>query len=81
MSKQFSVTLKGDPQAAVAKFKATAEKHSINFTGDYPAGQFKVMGVEGHYEISESVLTLTIKKKPALIPWTLIESKVKDFLS
>ena len=79
MSKQFSVKFKGDAGAAVAKFKATAEKNDVLLNGDHRAGQFSGKGIEGRYDISGDDLTIIIEKKPLLIPWALIEAKVREF--
>ena len=79
MSKHFSVKITGDAQAAVAKFKSTAKKNDVLLEGDHLAGQFNGKGIEGRYDINGDILTIYIEKKPVLIPWSLIEAKVRDF--
>jgi len=79
MSKQFSVKLAGDAHVAVAKFQATAARHEVFFSGDHKSGEFSGKGIEGRYGINGDNLTIHIDKKPALIPWAMIESKVREF--
>ncbi len=79
MSKQFSVKIKGDAHAVITKAKVSAKKNNVLFTGDEREGQFSGMGVEGKYGIQGDDLTITIEKKPLLITWSLLESKLRDF--
>jgi len=80
MSKQFSIPFEGTAEAAVAKIKASAEKNHVHLSGDHVAGEFNVKGIEGRYQVEGNLLKLTVEKKPILIPWALIESKMKEFL-
>lgn len=79
MSKQFSIKMTRDAHEVVAKFKSAAEKNDVRFKGDDRNGRFSGKGIEGHYAISGDVLTITIEKKPMLVGWSLIETKVLDF--
>lgn len=81
MSKQFSITLTQEATVVVANFKRAAEKNDVRFNGDHHAGQFSGKGIEGHYVIRGHVLTIHIDKKPMLIGWSVIESKVRAFFA
>lgn len=81
MSKQFAITLTSDAHEVVDRFKATAQKNNFQFSGNERLGQFSGKGIEGQYAIKGNLLTITIGKKPMLIPWSLIESTVRDFFA
>lgn len=46
-------------------------------------GEFCVLGVEGHftYDRQEEVVSITITKKPFLIPMATIESKIRGYFN
>ncbi len=52
----------------------------IEFSDDEKSGQVKGKGFEGTYKMSETAscteLSLTFTKKPFIIPWGVIESKM-----
>jgi hypothetical protein len=79
MNKSFNITLKGAPDEIVAHALEMAHKHGIEFVGDEQAGRFTGHGVEGSYRISGEILSVRIAKKPFILPWSLIESRLRDF--
>lgn len=81
MAKTFAVKLPEDTLTALADAKAAAKQNGVDFIGDHLSGHFKGKGIEGCYEISENVLAVTVLKKPLILPWSLIEATVMEFLS
>ncbi len=79
MSKSLQIELKEDPQALVARAKAIAHKEGISFRGDRTGGNIDGKGFHGNYKIDNNMIILTIHKKPALLPWKLLISKIKSF--
>jgi len=56
--------------------RAAGKARRIAFTGDEKAGRFQGVA-EGTYTVSGSTLTVVIEKKPALVPWLMIENALK----
>ena len=81
MTKKFSIQLNRDPLEVFANFKAAAEKNGVGLSGDHRLGQFKGKGIEGRYDIIGDVLNITIVKKPMLLGWAIVESKVREFFA
>jgi len=48
------------------------------FTGNEQQGSFKASGIEGRYQVSETV-DVTISEKPLVVPNSMIENEVKKF--
>lgn len=81
MTKKLSIKLTREPQEVFANLKTAASQNGVNLDGDHRLGHFSGKGIEGSYAISGDVLNITIMKKPMLIGWSLIESKVRQLFA
>lgn len=81
MSKTIHIALKQAPEQLIQQAKAAADKNGVNMQGDADSGCFSGMGVEGEYSVEGQTLTVTISKKPLIMPWAFIEKSVRDFFS
>ncbi len=81
MSRSFSINLKKDFGTLIDKAKNIAKEHGVNFSGDTISGTFSGKGLEGRYKIEAESAAITITKKPLIIPWALIETKVTEFFT
>lgn len=81
MSKSFEVKLNRDPDEIIAQAREAAHKNGIQFTGDGQTGHFVGHGIEGSYLILDNVLNVNIAKKPFVVPWGMIESKLRAFFA
>lgn len=81
MAKSFQIKLSEPPNELIAQARETALRNGVNFSGDSASGAFSGYGIEGAYRVEEDMLVVTIFKKPLIIPWTTIESKMKSFFS
>ena len=81
MSKTFEIPLGGDAVALVNKAQAAATTYAATFSGDISSGSFSGRGFDGSYTIIENMATVTITKKPFIVPWILVESKVRGFFT
>ncbi len=62
------------------KAKAAGKSKRIAFTGDEKAGRFQGVA-EGTYTVDGGQLTIVVDKKPAFVPWMMIESALKDLFA
>lgn len=65
-----------DVDALLAKAGEAARNNGIALTGDANGGAFKGMA-EGSYTVEDRTLVVNITKKPALAPWSMVETAVR----
>ena len=61
----------------LASAKAAGKSKRIVFSGDETSGRFQGVA-EGTYKVEGAALTVVIDKKPAFVPWIMIENALKD---
>lgn len=76
MSKSVSGELKEDPAKAVERVRQLADEHNIEFSGDECRGAAHGKGFHIEYLIEGQHCTLTVKKKPMLVPWAVVEKSL-----
>jgi hypothetical protein len=79
MSKSFSVNFSGDAASLLARASKTAADNGAQVIGDAHGGTFSGRGVEGSYTVNGNTVNVTVDKKPVIIPWSLVESQLKQF--
>ena len=78
--KKFSVHITNDPREVVSNIKTTATKNGVNFVGNENSGHFSGQGIHGKYAIADQTLLVSIEKKPIFLTWSMIETKLKEFI-
>ncbi len=81
MSKTFRVTFTGEPSELISKAKDVASSNGAYFSGDEDSGTFSGSGVSGNYVVEENTVIITVKEKPFLAPWGLVENKIRAFFN
>lgn len=81
MSKTIQVTLKHAPEKLIKQAKAMAAKHGMALEGDVSSGRFSGSGIEAQYTVDGDKLSITVLKKPMIMPWVFIEKTVVGFFS
>ncbi len=82
MSRTFTHTVKSTPAQLLNALKEElAKQGGIRFNGDQSSGTISGKGFAGEYNLTQSSegtrLTLTITKKPFIVPWGMIESTIE----
>ena len=77
--KSFAVTITVPVKEFLEEARSAAEEYGATFTGDSQSGQFSHDSVEGTYKVADSTAHITITKKPWYAPWSVVESKVREF--
>jgi hypothetical protein len=80
-AKTFGISLSQEPSAVIDAARVQAKKHDFDFQGDDKEGEFAGMGIKGLYTIDGKEMTITIAKKPMILPWGVIESSIKKFFA
>jgi hypothetical protein len=81
MAKTFDIAFSGDAESLFRRAKDAASEAGAKLTGDTSSGNFSAKGIEGHYEVSDNMVHVTITKKPLIIPDSLIESQLRKFFA
>lgn len=81
MKKSIKVRIDDHPDELIIKARHAAEKHGLRLTGDTEKGLIKGLGIEAHYLLQEDMLTVKILRKPLLLPWALLEQKLRTMVS
>jgi hypothetical protein len=79
MARLFQVKLTDSPEALVERAKKVAAESNATFTGDAQTGRFSGGGVEGSYAIKGDIIAVSIATKPFYAPWSVVESRVREF--
>jgi len=81
MSRSTTAKLPYSPDEMLEKARKTAKKAGILFEGDEKTGIFEGKGFGGHYRIVDDQVTLTVTKKPIVMPWKVVESALEKIFS
>ena len=78
MAKTFTYQINSDAETLVAAAKQKSAESGISFEGDAASGRIEGKGFTGAYMIDGDRISLTFDKKPAFVPWSLIENKLEE---
>jgi hypothetical protein len=81
MAKEFKIQLQYPADQIINKINNAATKHGIDFEGNEHSGNFSGKGVNGSYKTLGQQMIITIDKKPAIIPWTVVEEMIVSFFN
>lgn len=76
MSRSVTGDLPIAPEIIVEKLQELAVKHDVEFAGSVERGYAKGKGFHVEYVVIGTRCTLTVTKKPLLIPWGLVEAQL-----
>lgn len=81
MSRSVTGQLPEPADVIVEKLKKLAVKHDIEFAGDVVRGYARGKGFHIEYRVEGVSCTLTVTKKPLLVPWAMVESQLHKLFS
>jgi hypothetical protein len=77
--------LKGDVEQLLAKVAQAVTEHGGQFSGDGKGGKFSgktLLGeVHGKYVIDNDAVSISILRKPAMVPMGMIEKEIRGFFA
>ncbi|HFD11944.1 MAG TPA: hypothetical protein ENJ32_05705 [Crenotrichaceae bacterium] len=80
MAKSFTYTINENPQEILNKVRLIASEKGIDVSGDHQKGQLSGQGINADYVMQDSTLTITVQKKPMIVPWSMVEKMVAKFV-
>ncbi|MBI5848961.1 MAG: hypothetical protein HZB31_13635 [Nitrospirae bacterium] len=86
MAHKFAVAINNDISSVLARVESAITGSGGTFVGDAEKGVFQgnsVMGpIKGEYfAVSGSEIHITIKDKPFVVPYSMIEGEIKKYFS
>ena len=73
MSRSVTGPLPESAESVIQKLEKLAVRHDVEFKGDIRAGYARGKGFHVDYVIFGESCTLTVTKKPLLVPWSVVE--------
>ena len=73
MSRSITGRLPESADVLVQKLRDSAKKHDVHFEGDNTYGIGKGKGFIIKYHVEGDRCTVTVTKKPFLVPWSVVE--------
>ena len=80
MARTFSVTKTSDSLSLLARAKKMANDTGATLVGDGEAGRFSHLMLKGEYRVTGDVVMVTITDKAWMVPWAVVESRVREFV-
>lgn len=81
MARSVSGELPEAPEIIVEKLRELSARHDVEFSGDTTKGYAHGKGFHIEYLVKGTWCTLTVTKKPMLVPWALVESQLQKLFS
>ncbi|MBT7057065.1 MAG: hypothetical protein HN976_18375, partial [Lentisphaerae bacterium] len=81
MSRTVTHTFRQPPGQVLEAFKERSRQNGIHFTGDERSGRASGRGFVMAYRVDGRTIAITVRKKPWLVPWSMVEDKLKGELS
>lgn len=75
--KTYSYPIEGNPVEMLEKFRNKIQSKGLDVEGDINNGMVSGFGFKATYSVQESNLTIEVLEKPSMIPWSLLDDKMK----
>jgi hypothetical protein len=78
VTRTFSIDTPVDSLSLPARAKRVAKENGATLAGDKESGSFSHAMVRGEYRIVGQTVIVTITDKHWLVPWPIVESRLRD---
>ena len=80
VTKTFSMDTTADPLSLLARARRVARENGATLVGGKESGRFSHDMVRGEYRVVGRKVTVTITEKHWLVPWPVVESRLRQLL-
>jgi hypothetical protein len=80
MARTFSVDTRIAPSSLLARARRAASKNGAILVGDERSGRFSHELVKGEYRMVGQTVVVTITEKHWLLPWPVVEVRLRELL-
>jgi hypothetical protein len=81
MARTFGVATSVSPSTLLARARRTASENGATFVGDERSGRFSHEMVRGEYRMLGETVVVTVTDKHWLLPWTVIEVRLRELVT
>jgi hypothetical protein len=76
----FSIETALDPPSLLARVRKAARENGATLVGDGRSGRFSHDLIKGEYRMVGSTVVVAITEKPLIVPWAIIETKLRQLV-
>ena len=76
----FSIETRLDPPSLLARVRKAARENDATLVGDGRSGRFSHDFIKGEYRMAGSTVVVTITDKPLIVPWAIIEARLRQLV-
>ena len=69
------------PSSLLARARRTASENGATLVGDERSGRFSHESLKGEYRMVGQAVVVTITEKHWLLPWPVVEARLRQLLS
>ena len=80
MARTFNLDTTVDPSTLLARAKKAARKNGATLNGDERSGRFSHEMVRGEYRMVGRAVIVTVTAKHWLLPWPMVEARLRELL-
>ena len=80
MARTFSIETTLDPPSLLARIRRAARENGATLVGDGRAGRFSHHLITGEYRMEGSTVVVAITDKPPIVPWALIDGRLRQLV-
>ena len=80
MARTFSMDTTLNPTSLLARARSVAREYGATFAGDKQSGRFSHEMVRGEYRMVGQRVIVTITEKHWLVPWSVVESRLRELV-
>jgi hypothetical protein len=80
LMRTFSIETTLDPQSLLARARKAATENSATLVGDGRAGRFSHDLIKGECRIVGSTVVVAVTDKPLIVPWAIIEARLRQLV-
>jgi hypothetical protein len=76
----FKLDTKTSPPSLLARAKKAARENGATLVGDERSGRFSHDMAKGEYRMAGRTVIVTVTEKHWLLPWPLVEARLRDLV-
>lgn len=79
-TRTFSIETTLDPPSLLARVRRAARENGADLMGDGRAGRFSHALIKGEYRLVGRTVVVAITEKPLIVPWAIIEARLRKLV-
>ncbi len=80
MTRTFSIDTTLDPPSFLTRIRKAARENGATLVGDGRSGRFSHAFIKGEYRMVGRTVVVAITEKPPIVPWAIIEARLRQLV-